>query len=220
MPEYVATLLAALIGAVIGSAGAVWVEYILTQRAERNRRRERIVERYLFQLQDAVEALWHRLNNVTSRGGRDVMSDDYFELTTLYALGRLLAVERILALEGVYSQLDATHPQLAAFLMRHRIDREFQGFGFYQYDRITLAEATMERDGDQYRASTYLEFRHRYEVEESSEKEWLAPARQAIQTMDERRLSILLHALHEVAVRLPQATKVTSSLPGEPSESG
>jgi len=189
MLGFAATLLAALIGAIIGSVGAVFVDHWLIQRDEDARRREALAQRYLFfQLQDAAEGLWYRLRNLTSAHGRYVMINDYFETTTLYALGRVLAVERILALEGVYSQLDAAFPELGKFLREHRVDRSLQGINLYQYDRVSLAEAMIEREGEQFRPSTYLEFRKRYEAEGSPEKEWLTPASKAIRSLDNEQM--------------------------------
>jgi hypothetical protein len=63
-----ATVLAALIGAVIGSLGAVLVEAHLKRRAEETARRQILVRRYLFQLQDAAESLWFRLYNLNFPG--------------------------------------------------------------------------------------------------------------------------------------------------------
>jgi hypothetical protein len=68
MPTYVATLLGALIGAVIGSVGAAIVSHWLTLRREEIRAREYLVQRHLFQLQDATETLWYRLHNLAFRG--------------------------------------------------------------------------------------------------------------------------------------------------------
>lgn len=212
MPEYMSTLLAALIGAVIGSVGAVFAEYWLTRRTEESQRRQMMSQRYLFQFQDAVEALWYRLNNLTFMGGRFVMPDDYFETTTLYALGRVLANERILALEGVYPQLDSAYPDLGKFLRERRIDRELQSINFHQYDRISLAEAVIEREAERYRTSTYLEFRRRFEAEGSTERKWLAPAREAIQSLDEKSMKALLDSLRAIAVRIANETGVSSSL--------
>ena len=118
------------------------------------------------------------------------MPNQYFETTTLYALGRVLAIERLLALEGVYPQLETLYPGLGIFLMENRVDYAL-GAGFYQYDRLALAEAVMEREGDRFRASTYLEFRRRYESKESGEGEWLAPAREAIQSLTEERTGLI-----------------------------
>src|SRR5437764_3214544 len=99
MFDFVSTIVAALIGSVIGSVGAVLTDHWLTGRSEKFHRRELLVQRYLFQLQDALETLYYRLHNLAKRSGRSVMSDEYFEKSTLYALGRVLALERIFALE-------------------------------------------------------------------------------------------------------------------------
>src|ERR687897_3922990 len=100
MPTYAATLLGALIGAVIGSVGAVFVSHWLTLRREEDRARKELVQRHLAQLLYASESLWYRLLNIALRGGKAAMRDpEYFKTTTLYSLGKLLAVERIFSLE-------------------------------------------------------------------------------------------------------------------------
>ena len=89
--ELIAFLLTGL-GAVIGAA----VQYGFQRlSAERQERRE-IVETYFLQLQDAVESLYYRINNLRDWGGKRVMSDDYFRLTSVYAIGRVLAYESLL----------------------------------------------------------------------------------------------------------------------------
>ncbi len=147
MSEPVTTIVAALIGAVLGSGGAVLIQYLLTSRSEKIHRREILVQRYLFQLQDALEMLWYRLDNLANRGARSVMSDEYFEKTTLYVLGRVLAIERIFMLEAVYPQLEAIYRGLGKCLKQNRFDIKLidylkkQKYEFYQYDRFLLAEA-------------------------------------------------------------------------------
>lgn len=47
MSEAVTTIVAALIGAVVGSAGAVLLAYILTQASEKRRRRDILVQQSL-----------------------------------------------------------------------------------------------------------------------------------------------------------------------------
>ena len=137
------------------------------------------------------------------------MPDQYFETTTLYALGRALAVERLFALEGVYPQLERLYPGLGRFLMEHRVDYALGG-AFYHYDRLALAEAVMEREGDRFRASTYLEFRRRYESKDSGERKWLAPAREAIQSMTEESTESLLGHLRMVAARIAKDADIPS----------
>jgi hypothetical protein len=222
MPEYTSTLISAmavlisaLIGAIIGSIGAVIVEKQLEAKAEESSARANLVQRYLFQLQDSVEALWYRLNNLAFQQGRFVMENEYFEVTTLYALGRVLAMERILALEGVYPQVETRYPTLGQFLKERRVDLQLHRLEFYQYDRIALAEAVIEREEQHFRASTYLEFRRRYEGENSCERRWLTPAREAVQSLTVPTMSALLDSLQEVAVRIAAETKIPSSLTGQ-----
>ena len=214
MPQWLASLIAALIGASVGSIGAVIASDMSKRKAELRERREALVQRYLYQLQDSAVSLWYRLDNLHRRRGRDMMDDQYFQTTTLYSLGRVLAIERLLALEGVYPQLATLYPELGSFLGVHRLDRALPD-SFYQYDRLALAEAVMEREGDRSRASTYLEFRRRYESEESGEGKWLAPAREAIEGLGKETTSNLLDELSTVARRLSTETRIPSGLRGE-----
>jgi hypothetical protein len=211
MPQWTASLIAALIGAGVGSIGAVLVGDARKQRAERAERRELLVQRYLFQLQDSAESLWYRLKNLTYEEGRLVMEDQYFETTTLYALGRALAAERLLALDGVYPQLETLYPGLGSFLIKNQIDLAL-GEGFYKYDRLVLAEAVMQRDGDRLRVSTYIEFRGRYEGQRESETEWLAPARGAIESITPESTKLLRKRLENIALRLSNETGIPTAL--------
>jgi hypothetical protein len=212
MPEYLITLLAAFIGAIFGSVGAVVARHLLAQRSEDARARAMLTQRYLYQIQDSTEALWYRLENLAFQQGRYVMPDQYFETTTLYALGRVLAIERILALEGVYPHLDTVYSELGDFLRKSRIDLSLQGLGFFQYNRISLAEAVMEREQDRFRTSTFLEFRKRYEAEDSPERRWLAPAREGIKSLSQEKMQTLLDSLAEIALRVSKETGVSTSL--------
>jgi hypothetical protein len=212
MPQWLVSLLAALIGAGVGSIGAVIAADWRKRQAELSERREALVQRYLFQLQESIESLWYRLENLARRSGRSVMTDEYFEVTTLYALGSVLALERLLSLEGVYPQLERLYPGLGKFLRDHRVEQALRGT-FDHYDRLTLAESAMEpNDRDHYRVSTYLEFRRRYERHDSAERKWLAPAREAIDTLDDATAERLLERLKAIAVRVAQETHIRSSL--------
>jgi hypothetical protein len=212
MPQWLASLIAALIGASVGSIGAVLASGVLKRRAEFSERREALVQRYLYQLQDSAESLWYRLHNLLEEDGRTLMEDEYFETTTLYALGRVLAIERSLALEGVYPQLERLYPALGSFLREHRVDHALPE-SFFQYDRLALAEAIMERDGDRYRPSTYLEFRRRYERDDPGERKWLAPAREAIEFLDKTTTGELLDELSGIARAISQKTRIGSTVP-------
>src|SRR2546423_5928728 len=135
--------IAVIIGTAIGAVAtiaAVMVQAMLSNRAEAQRRREvrdsdrerqrrELAQRYLFQLQDAVVSLRLRLENWAHRGGQpwaESVDPGYWDVTTLYALGRALAAERILSLEGVYAAIDEQFPDLAESLRRSSVDRVLQ----------------------------------------------------------------------------------------------
>lgn len=182
MSDTAATLLAALMGSVVGSIGGVVVQSWLSARSERSRQREDLVQRYLYQLQESVESLWYRLKNLRDYSGRAVMEDQYFATSSLYSLGRVLALERILLLEGVYPQLQKVNPGMGEFLKTHRLDNHL-GSVMYQYDRLVLAEAVMEREGSHFRTSTYLEFSSRYETRPHQERDPLSLALAALERL-------------------------------------
>jgi hypothetical protein len=149
--------------------------------------RRALVGRHLWQLQDAAETLWYRLQNLKDQGGRYVMTEDYFAETTVYALGRVLAVERIFGLEGVYPE---------------------------------LAEALIEHDGDHSRASTYVEFRRRYEDPALGERTWLEPAMQGVVQLEPNVIAQLMDRLVAIAARLQAWTQLPSSIAGKARASG
>jgi len=213
MLESLSTVIAALIGAAIGSLGAVLAQHGLSMKAEQEHQRQMLVQRYLCQLQDAVESLWHRLDNLANKGGRGVMEDPYYESTMLYALGKALASERILILDGVYAQLKDAYPQFSKYLEPHLLAGKLGLIVSNHYDRIALAEALIEREGDHCRTCIYLDFRRRYETEGSAEARWLIPARDAIQRLGQGQPRALLDDLHELATRLAEQTGIRSSLP-------
>jgi hypothetical protein len=77
-----------------------------------------LAQRYLFQLQEAVDSLRSRIANWAHYGGREYSEQEdpgYWEPTTIYAFGRALGAERILALEGVYVELDRLGRGLTPF---------------------------------------------------------------------------------------------------------
>jgi hypothetical protein len=123
------------------------------------------VQRYLFQLRDAVDSLGARVDNWKDRGGaRFAESRDpgYWQITSLYAIGRALAAERILDLEGVYLQIGSTFRRhLERRQVEDALRRATQNQVFY-YHRLALAESILERGPDGFRLLTYSEFRQRY----------------------------------------------------------
>lgn len=185
---------AALLGAAIGAVatvGVAVVQAVFQQRAEAERRRagreaaadqrsearagaaeqERatLMRRYLFQLEDAVISLNERLRNWREQGGEEVserVDPGYFKNSTLYALARALGAERIMAMEGVYPQIENVSPELGRFLENEGVDvaiRNSLGERLFHYHRLALAESAVERETDGWRVVTYTEFRKRCE---------------------------------------------------------
>ena len=214
MFDFASTIVAALIGSIIGSVGAVLADHWMTGRNEKFHKREMLVQRYLFQLQDALDMLWYRLHNLVYQGGQYVMSDDYFVITTLYALGRVLALERIFALEAVYPQLDAIYPELGKLLKQqdYLIERQLPSYQFFQYNRLSLAEAVIVHEGELFRASTFLEFRRRYEAEHSLEKQWLVPATDAIRSLSQDQMDHILETISKKAFKIAEKTSIDTSI--------
>ena len=89
--------------------------------------RQRILaRRYLYQLGDAVESLRCRVNNWAHHGGPGFSEGrypGYWEVTSLYAVARALGAERILALEGVYVELQAFSSGAAANLPERAVEK-------------------------------------------------------------------------------------------------
>jgi hypothetical protein len=185
---------AALLGAAIGATATVAVaivDAVARHRAEAARRRESredaaehqraaraaaveqqritLVRRYLFQFQDAVESLDHRLGNWADRGGEEHserVDPGYWKITMLYALARALGAERILAIEGVYPQLESVTPGLGQFLKESGVDRAIDkrlGESLLHYHRQALADSAVKPEPDGFRVVTYTEFRRRCE---------------------------------------------------------
>ena len=85
-------------------------------------------------------------------------------MTTLYALGRALAAERILSIEGVYAAIEQQFPEQAASLRNPSVDGVLQAGlqRLFRYHRLALAESLLERGPEGYRLMMYTEWRRRY----------------------------------------------------------
>jgi hypothetical protein len=205
------TLVAAFIGALVGSIGSVLVEELLRRRREEREQREALVRRFLFPLQDAVEALWHRLYNIGYEEGRAVMPDEYFRTTTVYAFGRVLAAERALGEEGVYPIVSEFFPELAKTLER-RLVVVLDLPELQQYDRIALGEAVLERDEYGTRPATYLTFRNQYGDGELESGEWLTLAAGAVESLAREKIDEFLDLLGSIAHLASDATGLPPSI--------
>ena len=121
-PNWAEIILPALIGAISGSLGGNIVTHWLKQREEKGKLRKELTEKYLLQLQYSIQAFHGRLYNMKERGGDKYMNyitgnDEYYKISTLYSLGSILALHRILLTEGVYSQMEYVYPKFRNLLL-------------------------------------------------------------------------------------------------------
>ena len=181
------------------------------------------MRRYLAQLQDSCESLWFRLKNIAYERADIATDEEYLVTTTMYTLGRALGIERMLAIEGLYPEIWRRFPQLRSALVPRVVDsavaattrkaRTERGRELQQYDRITLGEATVVRDGDGFRQSTFLEFRLRVEGE-AREQLWWNPARASVLALRDSNdiVEPLMAAAKGLSLALSAVTTMQSAL--------
>ena len=206
--------LTAIIAVLAGAAATFFIQQL---RAERERRNV-LITRYLAQLQDECESLWYRLENLAYKSASVASGPKYLVTTTMYTLGRALGLERMLSLEGVYPEIWKRFPQLEKVVSRRRIDSavgditKAAGAELQHYDRMALAEAAVERHGEGFRPSTFLEFRRRIE---GPDRVWWEPARRSVAMLQDSkdRVKPLMDALVDLAVALAEVTRIDTPLP-------
>jgi hypothetical protein len=215
-------LLGALIGG-LAALGGAWLQARNTARLQREaadqqekRRRaesrQALARRYLYQLGDAVDSFLHRVDNWAHRGGpryAEGLHPGYWEITSLYVVARALAAERILALQGVYVELQALSSSEDANLPKRAVEnavRKAFGQGLFYYHRLALAEAALDRSGEEFRLLIYSEFLRRYEDPEWNLKALLEPVRQAFNSLDKGRLEQLEQSLTSLSECIEKLT--------------
>jgi len=211
MLDAVMAVVVVLVGAAATFAFGQW-------RAERELR-DVLLRRYLAQLQDSCESLWFRLKNIAYERADTATDEEYLVTTTMYTLGRALGIERMLAIEGLYPEIWRRFPKLRSALVPRVVDsavaattrkaRTAGGRELQQYDRITLGEATVVRDGDGFRQSTFLEFRLRVEGE-ATEQLWWNPARASVLAL--RNSNDIVKPLMAAAKRLSLALSAVTTM--------
>jgi hypothetical protein len=201
-----APVLGALVGAIIGSLGSAWLTGRIEKAKERRHIEQELVERYLFQLQSALEALWFRIDNVIHRGGRRIMAPDYYLASTLYALGSLFAHKHCLLLHGVYAQLEGIKPGVGREL-RYRLERlekemeraaKAYGVNWHRYDRLTLADLIIRAGDAGCQLSSYGEFRAKLASERTALDGSIRPAEEFINKLEGFSAERLLTYLREI----------------------
>ena len=147
--------LSAVIFAGLGTFIGALIQYYFQRRSVAQQERREIIEVHLLQLQNAVESLYYRLNNLLDWGGQTVMDDVYFRQTTIHVLARILAQETLLTTRGIYAKLGYDESfKHRLKLSLHAINRCLDDQNFLYYHRIQLAEMLI-RDAQ---LITYTEF--------------------------------------------------------------
>jgi hypothetical protein len=210
MSNAISGLLGALVGG-LAAFGGVWLQGRNAARLQREQaarqeeeRRRLVARRYLYQLGDAVDSLLHRVRNWAKEGGArwsETQYPGYWEITNLYVFGRALGAERLLALEGVYVELDALSYNEAANssekdekLPQRAVEKAVEkvfGQRLFYYHRLLLAESVLDWTGDEFRLLTYWEFLRRYENSEWNLKSLLEPIRHALGSLRAEKLKEL-----------------------------
>jgi hypothetical protein len=225
-PSGMSNAISGLLGAIVGGLAAIAGAWLQARNAARLQReaaeqqeerrraenRQLLARRYLYQLGDAVDSFLHRVDNWAHRGGpryAEGLHPGYWEITSLYVVARALAAERILALQGVYVELQALSSSEDANLPPRAVEeavRRAFGQGLFYYHRLALAEAALDRSGDEFRLLIYSEFLRRYEDPEWNLKSFLDPVRQAFNSLNKERLEKLGQSLAGLRERIEELT--------------
>jgi hypothetical protein len=221
-----------LIGAMVGGLAAIggaWLQARSAARLQRDEaarqgeqrladraallqdRQRLLASRYLYQMGDAVDSLLHRVANWAHRGGprfAESLHPGYWEVTSLYVVAHALRAERVLALEGVYVELQDFSNEGLQLPQRAVEDAVGKAFGHYlfYYHRLALAEAVLERTSDEFRLLTYSEFLRRYEDLEWNLKSLLEPVRQAFSSLHQEKLVVLERSLTNLSESIKELT--------------
>jgi hypothetical protein len=162
--DVLATVVASLIGAVLGSLGAQWLRNRFQAQSELTRTRRDVAQRHLIQLQDAMESLYFRLANLAINADRNLLRYPYYALSSIYALANFLAHKRRLMLDGAYALLDVHGKQFPHELetalerVEALIGKEWiPGDSFFRYQRQALGESLLIWS-DGWRVANYAEF--------------------------------------------------------------
>jgi len=212
------SIIPALIGAISGSIGGNILTDWLARRSEKEKFRRELADKYLIQLQDSLESLWFRLDNIKYRDGLQKMTEYYYEVSTLYILGSVLAHNRILSHEGVYTKIEQSIPGLGIFLRDNlnqfgsRLDKMDPAIHFYQYDRIALAEAVMSYNDERSTVASYLQFRKQYEDPSSNLKALLSPAKEFITKIKSAELNLVMEKVYEIAIKIDIQTGIATGI--------
>jgi hypothetical protein len=211
MPGDVFTVIAALLGGAAGAIGGQVIGHLLERKRTAAVNRSQLVGGYLWQMQDASESLWRRLQNLAEQPGPTVIRDTYYEESTLYAIARFLAQKQRLGADGVYALVSGPRGPAGDRLRRslESVERELGrdaggGNAFYRYNRLALAETAMRHTEGGTALAGYQDFVAK--VKEDVNAEFVAPAREFVRNLDEPTLRKLMEATEDAGRTLAATT--------------
>ena len=162
---------------------------------------------------------WIRPNYMAEIKG----TDEYYTVSTLYALGTILAYHRILLLEGIYAQIEHIYSEFGSLLIKKfdefgsRLDKmriknpqSDRNVKFFRYDRMALGDANTERESGTSRLVTYLKFRSMFETD-TSIKSALEPAAEFVRSLvvaPESDLESLMNGLNCIQQELEKRAMI------------
>ena len=210
-----------LTGAVFGGVLATFFSHFLDARNQATVQQSAITQKYLMPAQDAAEAMWFRLNNIKNQGGLEQMSPEYFQVSTLYAIGRLSAFARVIQAEGMFVPLEDRKGGLGKNLRSafqefdNNLDivncEESKKACFHRYVRLSLAESLLlpvQSDSSRLFLSTYIQFASSLK-ENASYNAALEPAKKFISTeLNGDRLTNMLAALEKIICLISNETQI------------
>lgn len=162
------------------------------------------------------------------RGGAEYMiyikgNDEYYTVSTLYALRAILAYHRILLLEGIYVQIEYIYPKFGSLLikkfdefgsglnkMKIKNRQSLRSVKLFRYDRMALGDAITEKDNNMPRLCSYLKFKNMY-GNDNDIKSALEPASQFVQNLPFSSpidLEKLMNGLKYIQEELEQRTQI------------
>lgn len=193
--------------AIIGIIVGVVAQYLAGEYRSRKEHSRELVTKYLIFLQEASESLFHRIKNINEDGGMALMDKDYYSVSTLYSVSKLLAVDLLMMRDGVYANpFNEKSIVLAIKDIISEIHNEFDRDVFFRYYRIELAEACINERG----LSGWHDFR--VKVNGENYKEAMDAYRTFLENYPQIKTKNLVKKLLDLNLLLVHKTNVPSSI--------
>lgn len=199
--------LRALIFAGLGTFMGALIQYYFQRRSVAQQERREIIEVYLLQLQNAVESLYYRLNNLLDWGGKTFMADDYYRTTSTYIFARILAQENLLITQGIYAKLsyDERFKRSLKFHL-HSLNRGLDNQNFLYYHRVQLAEMLV-REGELINYTDFLAL-----LDQNQTTVAVVKAEEFIVSASNQQLEMLRQQAKTLVYLLESKTRVPSAI--------